>query len=134
MGSVSDTAALAQQGPRSHLAGEPARSFAPAAPAAAAPAPSPVAADGARGRHGQAQRQNGAAAAPAPTIALQAWVPDAPYMKRLQDAGKDELYRVYLDERAACLSSSSFYMDAAGVFFERGLPELGLRVLPTWPR
>jgi Ca-activated chloride channel family protein len=72
---------------------------------------------------------NPSAAAPSSTIALQAWVPDAPYMKRLQDAGKDELYRVYLDERAAYLSSSSFYMDAAGVFFDRGLPELGLRVL-----
>jgi tetratricopeptide (TPR) repeat protein len=70
-----------------------------------------------------------AAATPAPTIALQAWLPDAPYMKRLQNAGKDDLYRVYLDERAAYLNSSSFYMDAAGVFFDRGLPELGLRVL-----
>jgi Ca-activated chloride channel family protein len=50
-------------------------------------------------------------------------------MKRLQDADKAQLYRIYLDERAAYLSSSSFYMDAAGVFFDRGLPELGLRVL-----
>jgi len=75
------------------------------------------------------RRSAKAAAAPAATIALQAWTPDAPYMKRLQNAGKDDLYRVYLDERAAYLSSSSFYMDAAGVFFERGLPELGLRVL-----
>lgn len=78
------------------------------------------------------QAKNTPAAAPSPTvstIALQAWVPDAPYMKRLQDANKAELYRIYLDERTAYLSSSSFYMDAAGVFFDRGLPELGLRVL-----
>jgi Ca-activated chloride channel family protein len=103
----------------------------PVAPAAAAPSPHlqcPPPRLGARADMDNRSAKS-AAAAPSSTIALQAWVPDAPYMKRLQDAGKDELYRVYLDERAAYLSSSSFYMDAAGVFFERGLPELGLRVL-----
>lgn len=117
----------------------PAPSFAPTptAPAAAAPAAAaaaPVAAPAmpmatARAADTDNRSAKSAAAAPAATIALQAWVPDAPYMKRLQNAGKDDLYRVYLDERAGYLSSSSFYMDAAGVFFERGLPELGLRVL-----
>jgi Ca-activated chloride channel family protein len=97
----------------------------PMAPAAAAAAP---AARMAEAENRQAKTTS--AAAPAiPTIALQAWVPDAPYMKRLQDADKNQLYRIYLDERTAYLSSSSFYMDAAGVFFDRGLPELGLRVL-----
>lgn len=107
---------------------------APAAPAAAAPAAparsaAPAMAAEARADAADKRSAKQAAAAPAATIALQAWAPDAPYMKRLQDAAKDDLYRVYLDERAAYLSSSSFYMDAAGVFFERGLPELGLRVL-----
>ncbi|EJL86246.1 Vault protein inter-alpha-trypsin [Polaromonas sp. CF318] len=101
-----------------------------AAPAAAAPAAAPAMAEAtARAADTDRRSAKAAAAAPAATIALQAWTPDAPYMKRLQNAGKDDLYRVYLDERAAYLSSSSFYMDAAGVFFERGLPELGLRVL-----
>lgn len=104
-------------------------SFAPAAPAAAAPAAAPAMMAEARSDAMDKRSAKAVTAAPVATIALQAWVPDAPYMKRLQNAGKDELYRVYLDERAAYLSSSSFYMDAAGVFFDRGLPELGLRVL-----
>jgi Ca-activated chloride channel family protein len=129
------------QGGVSSLAGMArSREQAPSAPAAAAPAaraaaPSaaPVAAPAmaaeARADAMDKRSAKSGTSAPAPTIALQAWVPDAPYMKRLQNAGKDDLYRVYLDERAAYLSSSSFYMDAAGVFFDRGLPELGLRVL-----
>lgn len=103
------------------------------APAPAAPMAAAAAAPAARMAEAEnRQAKTSSAAAPTssiPTIALQAWVPDAPYMKRLQDADKNQLYRVYLDERAAYLSSSSFYMDAAGVFFDRGLPELGLRVL-----
>ncbi|SFU88840.1 Tetratricopeptide repeat-containing protein [Polaromonas sp. YR568] len=98
---------------------------APAAAAQAAPAALSARAADTENR----QAKTASAAAPSPTIALQAWVPDAPYMKRLQDADKADLYRVYLDERAAYLNSSSFYMDAAGVFLDRGLPELGLRVL-----
>jgi len=127
LGSLAGTA-------RSREQARPTPMPAPAAPAAAAPAaPAPSAAPAmaaeARADTADLRRAKQAAAAPAATIALQAWTPDAPYMKRLQNAGKDDLYRVYLDERAAYLSSSSFYMDAAGVFFERGLPELGLRVL-----
>ncbi len=102
----------------------------PMAPAAAAAAPAAPVARMAEAENRQAKTSPAVAPiAAVPTIALQAWVPDAPYMKRLQDADKNQLYRIYLDERAAYLSSSSFYMDAAGVFFERGLPELGLRVL-----
>jgi Ca-activated chloride channel family protein len=125
LGSVSDTARLREQAPAAPAAA--ARSFAPAAPAVASPVAAEARADAMDKR--SAKAMSAAAPTPSPTIALQAWVPDAPYMKRLQNAGKDELYRVYLDERAAYLSSSSFYMDAAGVFFDRGLPELGLRVL-----
>jgi uncharacterized protein YfaP (DUF2135 family) len=126
LGSVSGTARLREQAPAAPAAA--AREFlVPAAPVAA-----PAQAMAAEARSDAMEKRSAKAmpsAAPAPTIALQAWVPDAPYMKRLQNAGKDELYRVYLDERAAYLASSSFYMDAAGVFFDRGLPELGLRVL-----
>lgn len=101
-----------------------------AAPAPAAPVAAAAAAPAARMADAENRQAKAAStAAPSSTIALQAWVPDAPYMKRLQDADKAQLYRIYLDERAAYSSSSSFYMDAAGVFFERGLPELGLRVL-----
>lgn len=123
LGSVAGSARLREQAPAAPAAA------APAAPAAAAPAQAMAAEARAADTMDKRSAKAMPAAAPAPTIALQAWVPDAPYMKRLQNAGKDDLYRVYLDERAAYLSSSSFYMDAAGVFFDRGLPELGLRVL-----
>jgi Ca-activated chloride channel family protein len=126
-GGLGSLAATARSREQVRAAPAPAPSFAPAAPAAAAPAMAATTARAADTDNRSAKAMP--AAAPAATIALQAWVPDAPYMKRLQDAGPDDLYRVYLDERAAYLSSSSFYMDAAGVFFDRNLPELGLRVL-----
>ena len=123
LGSLAGTARLREE---ARIAPAAAPSFAPAAPVAA---PAPAMAAEARADAADKRMAKPGTAAPASTIALQAWTPDAPYMKRLQNAGKDELYRVYLDERDAYLSSSSFYMDAAGVFFDRGLPELGLRVL-----
>jgi Ca-activated chloride channel family protein len=134
LGGLAATARLREAREQAKAVPMPAPSFAPmpVAPAAAAPSAAPAmsaATASARAADTDNRSAKSAAAAPSSTIALQAWVPDAPYMKRLQDAGKDDLYRVYLDERAAWLSSSSFYMDAAGVFLDRGLPELGLRVL-----
>ena len=126
LGSMAGTARIREQAKGAPV---PAPSFATAAPAAPVAAPAPAMAAESRADAADKRSAKQSAATPATTIALQAWTPDAPYMKRLQNAGKDDLYRVYLDERAAYLSSSSFYMDAAGVFFERGLPELGLRVL-----
>ena len=94
------------------------------APAAAAPmAPPGIARQKSADAVGPQSANNQA------TIALQAWTPDAPYMRRLQDAAAEQLYRVYLDERTQHRDSSAFYMDVASVFFERGQGELGLRVL-----
>ncbi|HSV46887.1 MAG TPA: DUF2135 domain-containing protein [Ramlibacter sp.] len=102
-----------------------ARQMAPSAPAPAAAAAPASASDSALAK----SSNSGGAPAPQSSIALQAWTPDAPYMKRLLDAPTADLYRVYLDERAGNLASSSFYMDVASLLLERGLPELGLRVL-----
>jgi hypothetical protein len=63
------------------------------------------------------------------SIQLKRWTPDAPYFKRFRDAATDELYRVYLDERAGYLNSTAFFLDAADVFFDKGLTALGVRVL-----
>ncbi len=63
------------------------------------------------------------------SIQLKRWTPDAPYFKRFQDAAASELYRVYLDERAGYVNSTAFFLDAADVFFEKGLAALGVRVL-----
>ena len=105
----------------------------PAGPPMSAPAPA-MAARSANGvaedRQAKATAATSAGHASAQsTIALQGWTPDAPYYRRLRDASPAQLYRTYLDERAANLASSSFYLDAAGLFFERGQIELGLRVL-----
>lgn len=112
------------------------RESAPApAPAAVAPqsrlAPMPAPA----GPPPPAARSTLADAAAAPPsqqqsrIALQAWTPDSPSMRRLADAPDGDLYAAYLDERRENAASSAFFMDAAGVFLQRGQPELGLRVL-----
>ena len=63
------------------------------------------------------------------SIQLKRWTPDAPYFKRFQDASVNELYRVYLDERAGYANSTAFFLDAADVFFDKGLTALGVRVL-----
>ncbi len=63
------------------------------------------------------------------SIQLKRWTPDAPYFKRFSDAAAGDLYRVYLDERAAYVNSTAFFLDAADVFFDKGLTALGVRVL-----
>ncbi len=63
------------------------------------------------------------------TIRLQKWEPNAPYAYRLKRTSTVDLYRVYLDEAPGYLASTAFYLDAADIFFERGLNDLGIRVL-----
>jgi hypothetical protein len=92
-------------------------------------APAPNAAVARAGSNASRDNVAGQPAAPTPTIALQAWTPDAVYLTRLQAASTEDLYRVYLDERGSQQNSSVFYMDVAGLFLQRGLPELGLRIL-----
>ena len=63
------------------------------------------------------------------TIRLQKWQPDAPYATRLRSAGNADLYRLYLDEKPSYANSTAFYLDAADIFFDKGLTDLGSRVL-----
>ena len=67
--------------------------------------------------------------APQASIQLKKWTPDAPYAERLRKAAAEQLYKVYLDERPGWINSTAFFLDAADVFFERGQPELALRIL-----
>ncbi|WP_229506504.1 VIT domain-containing protein [Massilia sp. BJB1822] len=71
-----------------------------------------------------ATRQNGGA-----SIALKKWQADAPYIQRMKAAVPDRIYAVYLDERPSYLNSSAFFLDAAGLLFDKGQRELALRVL-----
>jgi Ca-activated chloride channel family protein len=68
-------------------------------------------------------------AEPGLRIALKQWTPDAAYIRRLRAAPDRDLYAVYLDERPDWLDSTAFFLDAADLLLERGLTDLGLRVL-----
>ena len=68
-------------------------------------------------------------AATAATIQLKKWEPDAPYATRMRNAAAENVYRVYLDERAGYLNSTAFFLDAADILFDRQQPELAVRVL-----
>ncbi len=84
---------------------------------------------------------NQAAPAPAPSsepappssstsrIHIQAWSSEAGYIKRMQQAQTEDLYRIYLDERPDFLTSPAFFFDVADVLMNRGLEELALQVL-----
>ena len=67
--------------------------------------------------------------ASAPSITLKKWTSDAPYIRRLQETAPDQLYAVYLDEKPSWQNSSAFYLDAADALFDKGQPELAVRVL-----
>ena len=62
-------------------------------------------------------------------IVLKKWTSDAPYIARLQAADVEQLYAVYLDERPSWQDSSAFYLDVADTLFDKGKPELAVRVL-----
>lgn len=86
--------------------------------------------EGAPGNHGGPGSAGPGSGGPqGATIELQKWSPDAPYLARLQAASDDELLRVYLAERPAYARSTAFFLDVADLCFERGRPELGLRIL-----
>jgi len=105
------------------------RRDAPAAPPAAArSAPAQIAREEGARENGLAKSaaQPGNAAA---TIRLAPWVPNAPYLDRMRQARKEDVYRVYLDERASHLASTAFFLDAADMLFSRELPDLAVRVL-----
>lgn len=119
-----------------------ARPSPPPRPMMAAPAPARMAeasvapADGMGSGHRVAKKakKNGgsgddAAEAPVASIALKKWTPDAPYIRRLQEAATDRLYATYLDEKPSWQNSSAFYLDAADLLFDKGQPELAVRVL-----
>ncbi|MEP7156360.1 MAG: VIT domain-containing protein [Betaproteobacteria bacterium] len=76
-----------------------------------------------------AEADNSMRATQTATIRLQKWQPDSPYALRMREASGDELYRIYLDEKPGYAQSTAFFLDAADVFFDKGQPALGIRVL-----
>ncbi|MEZ4382199.1 MAG: VIT domain-containing protein [Nannocystaceae bacterium] len=106
---------------------------------AAAPAPAPAASAPPRmdamemeeAADGEVERkaEGAAQAGPRSTIRLQKWTPDAPYLDRLRRTPDARLYHVYHEERPDYARSTAFFLDVADVFFARGMPALGLRIL-----
>jgi Ca-activated chloride channel family protein len=104
---------------------------APASPAAPVPAtvasavaPAPVARALYAAKTSQAEQEPATS-----TIRLRPWAPDAPYARRMREAGGDRVYRIYLDERPDYVQSSAFFLDAADILIEKGQPDLAVRVL-----
>jgi Ca-activated chloride channel family protein len=64
-----------------------------------------------------------------PSIVIQPWNPDTPYLRSIVKAPAANAYRVYLAERDTYDGSPAFYLDCADVFFKNGQRDLGLRVL-----
>lgn len=91
------------------------------------PAPAVAARDLAK--QGSDADKSPAATATASSIQLTKWAPDSAYARRLREAPRDQVYQRYLDERPDFVNSTAFFLDAADILFDKGLPELGLRVL-----
>ncbi|MBY0574910.1 MAG: DUF2135 domain-containing protein [Undibacterium sp.] len=93
----------------------------------AAPTAAPMGAD--YGRSVSVKEGHSQDGAPKMGVALKKWVANAPYLTRMRAANKDDIYRIYLDEKPSYLNSSAFFLDAADLLFEKGQRELALRVL-----
>jgi len=66
-----------------------------------------------------------------PTIAIQAWNPDASCLKALDEVkkGKGNLWTIYSKHRTAAKNSPAFFLDFSDRFREAGNVELALQVL-----
>ena len=67
-------------------------------------------------------------------ITVQAWNPDMPYLKAIEDAGKvfqgpDSRYNEYLKQRKQYGRSPAFYLDCASMFLADQQLEIGRRIL-----
>ncbi len=60
---------------------------------------------------------------------LAKWVPNAPYVERLRDAPREQVYALYLDEKPSYENSSAFFLDVADILVDKGQRDLALRVL-----
>lgn len=64
-------------------------------------------------------------------VAIQAWDPDTPYMKKIKAAKKSSKYRQYLKQREEYGNAPGFYLDCANYFFKQddNQKDTGLMIL-----
>jgi Ca-activated chloride channel family protein len=63
------------------------------------------------------------------SITVKPWDPETPYLGPLKEATEEDVYNVYLAQRAEYGRSPSYYLDCAEHLFRRGHRDLGVRVL-----
>ncbi|HOT28864.1 MAG TPA: VIT domain-containing protein [Candidatus Ozemobacteraceae bacterium] len=85
---------------------------------------------GAESKKADASRDDGNAARPVePGVAMKAWTPDTPYLKRIKAAGKGSEFAAYQKEKAEFGSSPAFYLDCSDFFYGLKQDAIGLQVL-----
>ena len=90
-----------------------------------APCPSPSMA----GPGGSETASRGAEAA----ISVKPWTPEAPYLDALREVPAAEAYGTYLGQRPQYATSPAFFFDCSDHLLERGVRDMGLRVLSNLP-
>lgn len=75
------------------------------------------------------KREESAGQQTAPTIHLQKWEANAPYVARLKASSNQSLYAAYLDEKPSYTQSTAFFLDVADMLHARGQTALALRVV-----
>jgi len=64
-----------------------------------------------------------------PTIRIKPWSPDTPYLTAMGQADSDQIYEVYLKQRAEYAESPAFFLDCGDYMLKNDLHEYALRVL-----
>jgi len=62
-----------------------------------------------------------------PSVSVKFWSPDTPYLRKLNEAHKDQKYSVYLEQREEYLDTPAFYMDCAHFFIQNNMKNLAVR-------
>lgn len=66
-------------------------------------------------------------------ISVKPWTPEAPYLDALREVSAGEAYRTYLGQRPQYATSPAFFFDCSDHLLERGVRDMGLRVLSNLP-
>jgi len=74
-------------------------------------------------------QENSAAKSTEPGVAMKAWNPQTPYLKKLKAASSEEAYDIYLKERKEYGNSPAFFFDCSDYFIGQKQKELGIRIL-----